>query len=288
MKKMLAILLVVCLSIGLCACGSKDTKTTNSDAKTTQPKDWDTIAEATATLNQYLACETEENFRAVCHSSYSNNDIKMMAKYQEEYLASWPEDISKKFVRKVKQIDTYKGNDVFFYTEGYETTDGYRTPADPLPTSKVALNMQISSQTYSIIVLAIENGRYVLANVPTNEWKKYLEDFSFCTCDLGTVLIPGDPCKSCDGVGYLAEESNDDSEFCVNDDFVSASCLTCGGDSVLDDETACPDCTGALMIRPFGITSMADLTPCPDCDGTGLENYTYGDCPDCDGKGYNK
>ena len=293
MKKMLAILLVSCLCIGLSACGGKKTQTAHA-------KDWDPIAEATATLNQFLACETEEDFRAVYHSSYSDSDIKTLVEYQNEDRASWDEDISKKFVRKIKKIDTYKDGDVFFYAEGYETKDGYRTPVNPLPESKVIFTAEMLSHSYSIIVLTIENGRYVLANVPTDEWQEYIKDLSFCTCDLGTVLIPGDPCKSCGGAGYLAEESNDDSkdELSIpNDNFVYTACLTCNGDGVLDDETICNDCLGAgesilvgagESIPVGGMLNMAEQDPCSDCDGTGLENYTYGDCPDCSGQGYKK
>ena len=250
MKKMVVTLLAFCMCIGLCACGDKNTQTVD-------PKDWDPVAEATATLNQYLACETEEDLRAVYHSSYSDSDIKMIAEYWNEERASWGEDISKQYVRKIKQIDTYKDGDVFFYAEGFETKDGYRTPVDPLPATKLLFTTAIPSQSYSIMVLTIENGRYVIANVPNDEWQAYMADFSFCTCDLGTVLIPGDPCKGCDGAGYLAEQSNNDFE-------------------------------NGFVIGNNHLINVFEQDPCPDCDGTGLENYTYGDCPDCGGKGYNK
>ena len=59
MKKTIAILLMLCLCIGLCACGN------GSSAQIEYPEGWDRIAEATATLNAYYACETEDEFKTV-------------------------------------------------------------------------------------------------------------------------------------------------------------------------------------------------------------------------------
>ena len=294
MKKTLAILLVLCLFIGLCACGKKDS------AQTEYPENWDRIAEATATLNQYYACETEEEFKAVMHSSISDSDLKMVMDAWLGFRETWSMDtvgISEQYVRKIKYIESYKGYDVFMVADGFVSKTGERTPDDPLPTPNAPdLNGQLYMatpvvSTGHLLALAFENGRYVIANISDNDWQKYCAKFSVCTCDLGVVVIPGDPCKSCGGAGFMTEQPSTDVENEEND-----ICATCGGegqvsvgDGLIMNVNPCPDCSENLWIGSPIIGSGSALpTPCSDCEGTGLENYTLGACPDCSGQGYKK
>ncbi|MBO5049969.1 MAG: hypothetical protein J6C41_06040 [Oscillospiraceae bacterium] len=295
MKKTFAWILALVLCLSLCACGGK--KTTQAES----PDDWDRIAEATATLNKYYACQTEEEFREVLHSGISDSTLKMIMDNWRNFRESWNMDnvgISEQYVRKIKYIETYKGNDLFIVSNGYVMKDGSRTPDEPLPEIKGPLQISPVMQQGSFILLTIENGRYVIANADQNELQSYVRKFVPCSCDLGTVVVPGDPCKGCNGEGYLTEQPDADAE---NED--GGVCETCGGygwiekTDTVEDVTdpnqlslelaivPCPDC--ALEFSGIGIVGgMAVSNPCPDCQGTGLENYTHGECPDCGGIGY--
>ena len=306
MKKTIAILLMLCLCIGLCGCGN------GSSAQIEYPEGWDRIAEATATLNAYYACETEDEFKAVCHSSFPSNDLKMIVEGWRDFREAFSMDaagLSKIYVRKIKYIETHNGYDVFLVAQGYEHTDGSRTPDDPLPSVQVQPGHELfviqPSQVASgsLIALTIENGRYVLANDP--KFQSYTEKFAMCTCDLGTVVVPGDPCKSCDGAGFMTEQSSTDVENEANneDDDICATCNGVGWianendtEDISDSDqttivvmgTPCPDCSGAWV---GGIIDSPDRELqiyCSDCEGTGLESYSYGDCSDCSGQGYKK
>ena len=262
MKRLLSAILLCCLCIGLGACEKK------ASAQIEYPAGWDRIAEATATLNQYYACETEEEYREVVHSSISDSDLKLMMDYWAEYRETWSMNdpaISEMYVRKIKYFDTHNGCDVFLVADGYVFADGERTPDDPLPPQKDSLAVAFVASG-SLITLDYENGRYVIANTSGKEWQGYTEQFTFCTCDMGVVVVPGDPCKGCDGKGYLSEQKEND------------VCATCGGKgwAVSENEIrACPDCNI--------VSAIGGGKPCAACDGTGLENYSYGDCPDCGG-----
>ena len=76
----------------------------------------------------------------------------------------------------------------------------------------------------SFVLLTMENGRYVIANADQNELQSYVTKFAPCSCDLGTVVVPGDPCKGCNGEGFLTEQPDANAE---NED--DGVCETCGG-----------------------------------------------------------
>lgn len=295
MKKTLAWILALCLCLGLCACGGK--KATQAE----YPEDWDRIAEATATLNQYYACQTEEEFRAVLHSDVPDSMLQMIMDNWRNFHESWNMDnvgISEQYVRKIKYIETYKGSDLFIVSDGYVMKDGSRTPDEPLPELKGQMHISPVMRQGSFVLLTMENGRYVLANADQNELQSYVTKFAPCSCDLGTVVVPGDPCKGCNGEGFLTEQPDANAE---NED--DGVCETCGGYGWIEttntaedgadteqpglylEVVPCPDC--ALVISGIGtVGGMGFSYTCPDCLGTGLENYTHGECPDCNGIGY--
>ncbi len=298
MRKSLAFIMTLILCIGLCACGNEDA------AHTEYPKDWDRIAEATKTLNRYYACETEDEFRAVIHSSVSDSNFKMIMDNMLSFRQAWVGIdngiIAEQYVRKIKFIETYKGCDVFVVSDGYESTGGYRTPDDPTPEKKAPVvgSVIFSSMNWTVCALAYENGQYVLANSFGNDWMSYYASITPCTCDLGIVVVPGDPCKSCNGEGHVGEQSSDETH-----NIVTNNCATCNGsgyvgqgaDSIvnINELQPCPDCSltlGNMFVGADGIVrpNIQTVEPCTDCEGTGLENYTYGDCPLCNGVGYTK
>lgn len=302
MKKTLALILMLCLCFSLCACG-------DGDSVLQYPEGWDRIAEATATLNRYYACETEEEFRAVMHSSVSNDTLKMVMDSWLSFRETWSMDtvgISEQYVRKIQYIETHKGCDIFLVLDGYVLTDGTKTPDDPLPEIKPNLySVSVSAVSGHIMALTIENGQYVIANTDGNSWQRYYESIIPCTCDIGVVVIPGDPCKGCNGKGFLVEQPDADGE---NES--SGTCTTCGGNGWVTNENSAEDTSDenptedtsnenqlvvSIGVKPCPDCFEMDATgglafavPCPDCECTGLENYSYGECQNCGGKGYTK
>lgn len=301
MKKLITLLLALCLCVGLCACKKEDT------AQEKLPDDWNRIAEATATLNQYYACRTEEDFKAVLHSSFSASERKTIMESWLSYYENWninatPEQyVSEQYVRKIKYIETYKGCDIFLVSDGYATNDGYRTPDEPVPAViPSSMAVQPTMMPGHLVALTVESGRYVIANIPTNELLAFAERISICSCDLGAVVVPGDPCKGCSGTGRMTAQPDTDTKTESN-----GTCATCGGTGRLDNENytentadsdqsslmlpwvPCPDCSDLNDTKISAINGMLAM-PCLDCEGTGLENYTIGECPYCSGNGYTK
>jgi len=294
MKKILAFIITLILCIGLCACGKEDA------TQTGYPEGWDRIAEATKTLNRYYACETEEEYRAVFHSSVSQSNLKMVMDSMNEFRLMQEQSMGayEQYVRKIKFVETHNGCDVFIVSDGFETSDGIRTPDQPLPEMKAPNYgmVSISGMAWSMVALVAENGQYVLPYAPETDWASYYATIVQCTCDLGTVVVPGDPCKSCNGEGCQtsADSENENSNICT----------TCGGSGHVvqsgdSDLKPCPDCSymteHSLITQNITVEINGDITsglqmvePCTDCEGTGLENYTYGDCPLCDGVGYTR
>ena len=243
MKKTIAILLMLCVCIGLCACGNEDEC----------PEDWDRIAEATATLNQFYNCSTEEEYKNILEKSATARDIQTLvedAAFRSEIALSTS-------VRHVIFIGTYKGYDLFMsvqdyvYTEEYlaqmqaELSDVTYYPEGVTPTRSFAL-----VGFNPIMPLKYEDGRYVIS-VDTNLLNKLSEVYPDCECNAGQIPVQGDIlCDTCSGTGHIETEPE-------------------------------PGSLGTTL-------GYKAYLVCADCMGWGAKDTAYENCAICNGMGYNK
>ena len=238
MKKTIVLLLVLCLCIGLCACGKE------GSAQTEQPEGWDRIAEATKTLNIYYNSHTEEEFKNILEKAASTGDIR--ARVENDAIAA--QHIRSTSVRNIQYVGAYKEYDLFMvgvnyvYTEEYlgaiDTTTVSYYPEGETPTPAVSL-VTINTVT----PLKYEDGCYVVP-ADINLYDKLSQDYPDCECDAGQVLTSGDvACDTCLGTGHVETEPEAGSVGAALGHKAYITCRDCDGwgtkNKVYTDCTVC-------------------------------------------------
>lgn len=255
MKKTIAILLLLCLCIGLCACGDQ--------------KNWDPIAEATATLNELYNCKTEEDLKKVMHKETSKEDLYVMLQ-EISRLQHYAESIS---VKEVKHLETVNGYNVFLFELAYDATQmpmisvplvgtmGWGSASihseesgiSPIPEPLTDNGMCYLTEEDGRYVIAL---RYALASMYVTDLLN--EEFSYIDCDncsMGKREEPG-----------------------------TIDCENCNQGWVLDTEHDAANCEDCQYYSESG-TEVYRWLECDECRGFGTVDTVFVDCEECNGMG---
>ena len=208
---MLAILLVLCWCIGLCACGN------GTSVQIEYPEGWDRIAEATKLCEQLVACRKIEDVQCIAQTGVSEKNLSA-------YVFNDPE-IQSIEIQKIAFVESYKGCDTFILKATGHTEESLANPDSPYFLG-VAFEIKLA--------LAIENGQYVIA---ARDLSKRMNRYEICSfCILGEAPVYGEPCATCNGMGQMLNQNS--FEHCTDCDgtgnvFVGFdTCKACDGKGV--------------------------------------------------------
>ena len=208
MKKTIAILLALCLCIGLCACGKEDS------AQIEYPEGWDHIAEATKLCQQLVACQKIEDVQHIAQTGISEQNLSA-------FVLNSPE-IQSIEIQKIVFVESHQGCDTFILRAKGHTEESLAKPDSPYFLG-VLFDVKLA--------LVIENGQYVIA---ATDLSKRMNQYEICTfCNLGQAPVYGGPCTTCNGIGQILNENS--FEYCTDCD---------GGGSVLVGFDTCKACDG--------------------------------------------
>lgn len=264
MKKTIAVFLLLCLCVGLCACGN--------DAVNQKPENWDPIAKATATITELLNCTTEDHIKAVMQKGATAEDV-----FKEfNVIDHWRLNRVNMKIREIKYVETIGGCDRFIVAFDYEDLHTSRIhtelPVTPDETDRQkALDHPAKGgepgpydschDDYEYL-LTVENGRYVV--VPESSAIEIWEQGKYWDC------------RYCSAGKFETAGAVD----CVN------CVLGWVQDAELDAlHKARGDCMGCKFAADGGY-ELTFWWSCTVCDGFGTMDTIYKDCPWCGGIGY--
>ena len=286
MKKLLTMLMVICMIVGLAACKSKG-KTAGSEGR---PAGWDADAQVLKWLNGLSHARTVEEL-----APYVSSDT---TKADKEY-----------YISQITQLEgdtqiSEGGMETSVYIPTYEkaettllgTFEGYEILHVKLQIQNDDPEVLVSTLPVgTVLLLKIENGRYV-TNLSLTFGEELQDTYEICyECHGGgTAAHMSVSCFQCWGAGVMTQ--------CVCDacgeSFETAGVFDpeeekIGGlTGVLDTEVEkISGLTGAVIIESDILDANDYLhstfysVSCPECYGTSITMKETVTCSGCDGKG---
>ena len=287
-KKLITVLLSLCVLFSLAACGSAPAHESES-----KPADWDMEAEVLRFLNGYTMAKTVEDLRPY---ALSENSDSLMEEYITQTNKLLEESWQNSDVRldyrdypfdsvTVTVLDTYKGYEIVWVNA---TGIVFAQAWEDLSEKGGALNVVFPGNVF-LLALTVENGHYV-TSFDERLLKEVRSKYDYCeSChSSGYEMSIESPCAECNGLGRFINCVCNDCGESFQEQPLSISPGGLG--SVGDVDTSDEETTASIQasnVPVVGIGDMVYLThyTCPSCESENV-TVTEESCSSCVGEGF--